>query len=147
MPSGGGGGGAAQFKAQGAPPGFDYNTAMGLQQLAIGGDIQGYALSDLDFANRYPALQNAYNQYQAMLNQQVPGIASGQAGLSQVMQGLGGNVLGRLGTDTTSDINALRGQAGTVASAAQPLFNIGATQAGMAQPIYNLGQAQAGYSQ
>jgi hypothetical protein len=140
---GGGGGGGTQFKAQGAPPGFDYNTAMGLQQLAIGGDIQSYALSDLDFANRYPALQNAYNQYQAMLNQQVPGVASGQAGLGQIMQGLGGNILGRLGTDTTSDINAVRGQAGTVASAAQPIFNIGATQTGLAQPIVGYGQQQA----
>jgi len=147
MPSGGGGGGAAQFKAQGAPPGFDYQTAMGLNQMAIGADISSYALSDIDFANRYPALQNAYNQYQAMLNQQVPGVAGGAAGTGQIMQGLGGNILGRLGTDTTSDINALRGQAGTVASAAQPLFNIGATQTGMAQPIYNLGQAQAGYAQ
>ena len=143
---GGGGGGSTQFKAQGAPPGFDYGTAMGLQQLAIGGDIQSYALSDMDFANRYPALQGAYNQYQAMLNQQVPDIASAQAGQGQIMQGLGGNILGRLGTQTTSDINALRAQAGTVASAAQPLFNLGATQAGMAQPVYNLGQAQAGYS-
>jgi hypothetical protein len=142
-----GGGDSTQFKAQGAPPGFDYSTAMGLQQLAVGGDIQGYALSDQDFANRYPALQSAYNQYQAMLNQQVPGVAGAQAGTGQIMQGLGGNILGRLGTDTTSDINALRGQAGTVASAAQPLFNIGATQAGMGQPIYNLGQAQAGYAQ
>ena len=61
MSMGGGGGGGSQFKAQGAPPGFDYNTAMGLQQLAIGGDIQSYALSDMDFANRYPALQGAYN--------------------------------------------------------------------------------------
>src|SRR5215472_3195741 len=147
MGGGGGGGGGAQFKAQGSPPGFDYQTAMGLNQAAIGGDIMSYALSDTDFANRYPALQSAYNQYQAMLNQQVPGVASGQAGVGQIMQGLGGNVLSRLGMDTTTDINALRGQAGTVASAAQPLFNIGATQTGMAQPIYNLGQAQAGYSQ
>lgn len=141
---GGGGGGAASFKAQGAPPGFDYSTAMGLQQLATGADIQSYALSDLDFANRYPALQDAYQQYQATLGQMVPQVATGAAGLGQVMQGLGGNILGRQGMGTTQDINALRAQAGAAASAAQPIFNLGATQAGLAQPIAQLGQQQAG---
>ena len=141
---GGGGGGSTQFQAQGAPPGFDYSSAMGLQQLATGADIQSYALSDLDFANRYPALQDAYNQYQAMLGQQIPGVATGAAGLGQVMQGLGGTILGRQGMGTTQDINALRAQAGAAASAAQPIFNLGATQAGLAQPIAQLGQQQAG---
>jgi hypothetical protein len=146
MGSGGGGGGSS-FKAQGAPPGFDYASAMGLQQLATGADIQGYALSDQDFANRYPALQDAYNQFQAMLGQQVPAAAAQAAGTSQIMQGLGSQILGRQGMGTTSDINALRAQAGTAASAAQPIFNIGATQAGLGQPIAQLGQAQAGYAQ
>lgn len=141
---GGGGGGGTSFSAQGAPPGFDYSTAMGLQQLAIGGDIQSYALSDQDFANRYPALQDAYNQWQASIGQQVPGVASGAAGQAQIMQGLGGQILGRQGTETTQDINALRAQAGAAASAAQPIFNLGATQAGLAQPITQLGQQQAG---
>jgi hypothetical protein len=117
---------------------------MGLQQMAIGGDIQGYALSDQDFANRYPALQNAYDQWQASINQQVPGVATGAAGQAQIMQGLGNQILGRQGTQTTSDINALRAQAGAAASAAQPIFNLGATQAGLAQPITQLGQQQAG---
>jgi hypothetical protein len=117
---------------------------MGLQQMAIGGDIQSYALSDQDFANRYPALQDAYNQWQAGLNQQVPGVATGAAGQAQIMQGLGNQILGRQGTQTTADINALRAQAGAAASAAQPIFNLGATQAGLAQPITQLGQQQAG---
>ena len=144
MSMGGSGGGSSKFSAQGAPPGFDYGTAMGLQQLAIGGDIQSYALSDLDFANRYPALQDAYNQYQAMIGQQIPSAATGAAGMGQIMQGLGGQILGRQGTGTTQDINALRAQAGAAASAAQPMFNLGATQAGLAQPIAQMGQQQAG---
>lgn len=141
---GGGGGGAAQFKAQGPPPGFDYQTAMGLQQMAIGGDIQGYQLSDQDFANRYPALQDAYNNWQANLGQQTGQVAGGQAGLSSIMQGMGNIITGRQGTDTTSDINAIRSAGATAAGATQPIYNLGASQAGLAQPLIGAGQRIGG---
>jgi hypothetical protein len=141
---GGGGGGGAQFSAQGAPPGFDYSTAMGLQQLAIGGDIQSYALSDQDFANRYPGLQDAYNQWQANLGSQVGQVAQGAAGQGQIMSGLGSQILGRQGTQTTGDINAVRNAAATAAGAAQPIMNLAQQQAGLAQPLVGLGQQQAG---
>jgi hypothetical protein len=141
---GGGGGGGGGFSAQGAPPGFDYSTAMGLQQLAIGGDIQSYALSDQDFANRYPGLQDAYNQWQANLGPQVSQAAQGAAGQGQIMGGLGSQILGRQGTQTTGDINAVRNAAATAAGAAQPIMNLAGQQAGLAQPIFNLGQQQAG---
>ena len=128
------GGGASQFKAVGAPPGFDYQTAMGMQQAAIGGDIQSYALSDADFANRYPALQDAYNQWQSNLGQQVGMAGQGQAGQAQLMQGLANQVAGRQGTPTTTDINAIRNAAATVGGTAQPIMGLGAQQAGAASP-------------
>lgn len=147
MGGGGGGGGSTQFKAQGTPPGYDYQAAQGLQQLAIGGDIQSYALSDADFASRYPALQNAYNQWQSNLGQQINAVGAGQAGQQQLMAGLGGQILGRMGTPTTSDINQIRNAGATVGGAVQPLMNLGAQQAGMGQPIYNVGQGITGQGQ
>ena len=145
MPSGGGGGGgAAQFKAQGAPPAFTYITPQQLNQMAVGGDISSYALSDKDFANRYPALQQAYNQYQSNLGQQVGLVGQGAVGQADIMAGMANTIAGRQGAGTTTDINAMRNAAATTAGAAQPIFNLGATQAGLAQPIANLGQAQAG---
>jgi hypothetical protein len=141
---GGGGGGGSSFSAQGSPPGFDYSQALGLQQLAIGGDIQSYALSDQDFANRYPGLQDAYNQWQANLGQQVGQVAQGAAGQGQIMSGLGSQILGRQGTQTTGDINAVRNAAATAAGAAQPIMNLAGQQAGLAQPLLGYGQQQAG---
>lgn len=141
---GGGGGGGSQFKAVGTPPGFDYQAAQGLNQLAIGGDIQSYALSDADFANRYPALQNAYNQWQANLGQQVGAAGQATQGLQNIMGGLQGNIMGRMGTPTTTDINAIRNAGTTAAGAVQPIFNLGSQQAGLAQPIINTGQQLTG---
>lgn len=141
---GGGGGGQAAFKAQGAPPSFDYGSAMGLQQLAIGGDIQSYALSDQDFANRYPDLQKAYQQYQANIGQQVGQVAQGQTGQSNIMSGLANTIAGRQKTGTTSDINAIRNAAATASTAVQPMYALGASQAGLAQPLIGMGQQQAG---
>src|SRR4029077_11262097 len=134
----------AQFKAQGPPPNFDYNAAMGLQQMAIGGDIQSYALSDQDFANRYPALQQAYQSYQANLNQQAGQVAQGQTGQSALMGGLANTIAGRQATPTTSDIGNIQNAAASAASAVQPIYNLGASQAGLAQPLIGMGQQQAG---
>jgi hypothetical protein len=144
---GGGGGGSTQFKAQGPPPGFDYQTAMGLQQLAVGGDIQSYALSDRDFAARYPALQNAYDQWQANLGQQTGAVGAGTQGQAALMGGLANTIAGRQATPTTTDINAIRNAAATAAGAVQPIFGLGANQAGLAQPILGLGSQQAGIGQ
>lgn len=137
---GGGGGGGSQFKAVGQAPGFDYQSAMGLQQLAIGGDIQSYTLSDMDFANRYPALQNAYDTWQANLGQQVGQVQQGYDVQNQLQQGLASQIAGRMQTPTTGDIQALRGAAGTAATAVQPMYNYGNQQAGLAQPITGIGQ-------
>jgi hypothetical protein len=144
MGGGGGGGGSSQFKAQGPPPGFDYQQAMGLQQLATGADIQSYALSDQDFANRYPALQDAYQQWQANLGTQLGQAAQGQAGTAQIMGGLGGQILGRQGAGTTADINAVRNAAATAAGAVGPIYGLGAAQAGLAPGIIGAGQQQMG---
>jgi hypothetical protein len=140
---GGGGGGSSQFKAQGTPPGFDYNSSQALNQMAIGGDIQSYALSDADFANRYPALQNAYQQWQANLGNQVNAAGAATGGLQSVMGGLANQITGRQGTPTTTDINAIRNAAKTVGGAVQPIMGLGSQQAGLAQPITNAG-AQIG---
>jgi hypothetical protein len=139
---GGGGGGTPSFKAQGAPPNFDYSSAMGLQQMAIGGDIQSYALSDQDFANRYPALQQAYQQYQANLGQQVGQVAQGQTGQSDIMSQLANTITGRNAAGTTSDIGNIQSAAATAAQATQPIYNLGASQAGLAQPLIGMGQQQ-----
>jgi hypothetical protein len=141
---GGGGGGGASFSAQGAPPGFDYSTAMGLQQMAIGGDIQSYALSDQDFANRYPALQDAYNQWQANLGQQVGQVSQGAQAQGGMMSGLANMIAGRQGAQTTSDITGIRNAAATVAGTAQPVFNLGAQQAGLAPQLQGIAGQQAG---
>jgi hypothetical protein len=141
---GGGGGGSTQFKAQGAPPGFDYQSGMGLNQLAIGGDISSYALSDLDFANRYPALQNAYNQWQSNLGQQTGAVGAGTAGQQAIMSGLANTIAGRQGVTNTADIQGIRNAAQTVNQAVQPMYNLGSTQAGLAQPLIGMGQQQAG---
>jgi hypothetical protein len=144
---GGGGGGTPQFQAQGNPPSFTYVTPESLQQMAVGGDIQSYALSDQDFANRYPDLQSAYNQYQANLNQQVGLVGQGQAGQAALMQGLGGQIAGRWATPTTTDITGIRNAAATAAQATQPIYSLGASQAGLAQPLVGMGQQQAGIGQ
>ena len=141
---GGGGGGSSKFTAQGPPPNFDYNSAMGAQQMAVGGDIQSYALSDKDFANRYPALQDAYQNYQSQLNQQGGLVQQGQVGQSAIMSGLANDITGRQGGGTTTDINNIRSAASTAASATQPIYNLGASQAGLAQPLIGMGQQQAG---
>jgi hypothetical protein len=141
---GGGGGGSTQFKAQGSPPGFDYQNAAALNQLAIGGDIQSYALSDAAFANQYPALQNAYNQWQGNLGQQVNQVGAGGGGQAGIMAGLANQIAGRYGSPTTTDINAIRNAASTAGGAIQPIFNLGGQQAAAAQPIFNLGAQQAG---
>jgi hypothetical protein len=141
---GGGGGGTPSFKAQGAPPNFDYQSAMGAQQMAIGGDIQSYALSDQDFANRYPALQQAYQQYQANIGQQVGQVAQGQTGQSDIMSGLANTIAGRQATPTTSDIGNIQSAAATAAQATQPIYSLGASQAGLAQPLIGMGNQQAG---
>jgi hypothetical protein len=141
---GGGGGGSAKFSAQGAPPAFTYLDPTGLNQMAVGADISSYALSDQDFANRYPALQDAYNQYQANLGQQVGLTAQGQQGQAQIMQGLQNQIAGRNATGTTADITGIRNAAQTAAGATQPIYNMGASQAGLAQPLVGMGQQQAG---
>jgi hypothetical protein len=136
---GGGGGGSTQFSAQGTPPGFDYQSANALNQLAIGGDIASYALSDQDFANRYPALQNAYQQWQSNLGNQIGAVGAGTGGQQAIMGGLGSQIMGRLGTGTTSDINAIRNAAATAGGAVQPIFNLGSQQAGLANQITGVG--------
>jgi hypothetical protein len=141
---GGGGGGGSQFRAQGAPPSFDYQAAMGLNQLAVGGDIESYALSDQDFANRYPALQAAYNTYQANLAQQTGQVAQGQAGQAALMGGLANQIAGRQATPTTTDIQNIQNAAATAGGATQPIFNLGSSMAGLAQPMIGMGQQQAG---
>jgi hypothetical protein len=141
---GGGGGGSSQFKAVGTPPSFDYQTAAGLNQEAIGGDIQSYALSDADFANRYPALQNAYNQYQSNIGQQVKAVGQGQQQQSALMTGLGQMIGGRLGSPTTQNIQNIGNAAATANQAVQPIYNMGAQQAGYAQPITQMGQQIGG---
>jgi hypothetical protein len=142
--SGGGGGGGSTFSAQGAPPGFDMSTAMGLQQMAVGGDIQSYALSDQDFANRYPALQDAYNQWQANLGQQVGQVSQGAQAQGGMMGGLANMIAGRQGAQTTGDISGIRNAAATVAGTAQPVFNLGAQQAGLAPQLQGIAGQQAG---
>jgi hypothetical protein len=144
MGGGGGGGGSTKFKAQGTPPGFDYQSAQALNQLAVGGDISSYALSDKDFANRYPDLQNAYQQWQANLGQQTGAVGAGTAGQQQIMGGLANMITGRQGTPTTTDINAIRGAGATAAGAVQPIFGYGAGQAAFATPIAGYGAQQAG---
>jgi hypothetical protein len=141
---GGGGGGSTQFQAQGAPPSFDYQSAAGLNQLATGGDIQAYALSDQDFANRYPALQAAYNTYQANLAQQTGQVGQGQANQSALMGGLANQIAGRMGTPTTTDIQNIQNAAATAAGATQPIYNLGSSMAGLAQPMVGMGQQQGG---
>jgi hypothetical protein len=116
---------------------------MGLQQAAVGGDIQSYALSDQDFANRYPALQQAYQQYQSNLGQQVGQVAQGQTGQSALMSGLANTIAGRQATPTTSDIGNIQSAAATAGQATQPIYNLGASQAGLAQPLIGMGQQQA----
>ena len=66
-----------------------------MQQMAIGGDIQSYALSDADFASRYPVLQDAYNQWQANLGGQVGQVGAGATGQAGLMQGLASQIAGR----------------------------------------------------
>ena len=141
---GGGGGGATQFKAQGPPPSFNYQNAMGLEQLAIGGDVASYALSDQDFANRYPALQAAYNTYQANLGQQVAQVAQGQAGQTALMSGLANTIAGRQAAPTTTDIQNIQNAAATAGTATQPVFDLASSLSGLAQPLMGLGQQQAG---
>ena len=143
----GGGGGSSKvpsFKAQGNPPGFDYQSAAALNQLGMGVDAQGYAVSDKDFANRYPGLQQANDQYQANLAQQTGQVAQGAAGQAGLMQGLAGTIAGRQATPTTGDIQAMQQMGGTAASAVQPMYNLGAQQAGLAAPIVGAGQQQMG---
>jgi hypothetical protein len=144
---GGGGGGSSQFSAQGSPPAFTYLDPTSLNQMAVGADISSYALSDQDFQNRYPALQNAYNQYQANLGQQVGLVGQGQQGQAQIMQGLQNQIAGRNATPTTADITGIRNAAATAAGATQPIYNLGASQAGLAQPLIGMGQQQAGIGQ
>jgi len=119
---------------------------LGLNQLAIGGDIQSYALSDADFAARYPALQDAYNQWQSNLGQQTGLVSQGAQGQAGIMQGLGNMIAGRQATPTTSDIQNIQNAAATAGGAVQPIMNLGGQQAGAAQPIMNLGALQAGLS-
>lgn len=144
---GGGGGGTPQFSAQGQAPAFSYLDPTALNQMATGADIQSYALSDQDFANRYPQLQNAYQQYQANLGQQVGLVGQGQQGQSQIMQGLQNTIAGRNATPTTSDLTGVRNAAQTAAGAVQPMYGLGASQAGLAQPLIGMGQQQAGIGQ
>lgn len=144
---GGGGGGGTSFSAQGAPPSFDYANSQALQQLAVGGDIQSYALSDQDFQNRYPALQQAYQQYQANLGQQVGQVAQGGTGQADIMQGLANTIAGRQATPTTQNIQNIGSAAATAAQATQPIYNLGAAQAGLASPLIGMGQQQAGIGQ
>ena len=144
---GGGGGGSTQFKAVGSPPGFDYQGAVGLNQLAIGGDISSYALSDADFASRYPALQDAYNQWQANLGGQTQQVGAGGTGQAGIMSGLASQIAGRNATPTTTDINALRNAGATAQTGVQPIFNMGAQQAGIGANINQMGGRLAGMSQ
>ncbi len=141
---GGGGGSSAKFTAQGPPPAFTYLDPTSLNQMAVGADISSYALSDKDFANRYPDLQNAYQQYQANLGQQVGLTAQGQQGQANIMQGLQNQIAGRNAAGTTADIAGIRNAAQTAAGATQPIYNMGAAQAGLAQPLVGMGQQQAG---
>lgn len=139
------GGGATaqnQFRAQGTAPSFDYQSAMGLNQMAIGADVASYAMSDQDFANRYPELQKAYNQYQANLGQQVGLVGQGQAQQSGLMSGLANIISGREGTPTTQNIQNIQNAAATAGRAVNPIYGLGAQQAGYAQPITNLGMQQ-----
>ncbi len=147
MGGGGGGGSSAQFQAQGPPPAFTYLDPTGLNQMAVGADISSYALSDQDFANRYPALQNAYNQYQANLGQQTGLVGQGAQGQANIMGGLANTIAGRQATGTTGDITGIRNAAATAAGATQPMYNLGASQAGLAQPLIGMGQQQAGIGQ
>lgn len=147
---GGGGSSTPAYKATGTVPNFDYQQAMGLQQLAVGGDIQSYALSDQDFSNRYPALQDAYNTWQANLGQQVGQVQQGQDTQNQLMGGLASQIAGRQAAGTTGDINSIRNAAATAQGAVQPIYDIagtqaglGASQAGLAQPMIGMGQQQA----
>jgi hypothetical protein len=140
---GGGGSSTPAYQATGTVPNFDYQTAMGLQQLAVGGDIQSYSLSDQDFANRYPALQQAYQTYQANLGQQVGQTQQGYDTQSQLMGGLANQIAGRQATGTTGDINDLRNAAATAQTATQPMYNLGASQAGLAQPLIGMGNQMA----
>src|SRR5258706_9845735 len=140
----GGGGSSAKFTAQGPPPAFTYLDPTSLNQMAVGADISSYALSDKDFANRYPDLQNAYQQYQANLGQQVGLTAQGQQGQANIMQGLQNQIAGRNAAGTTADIAGIRNAAQTAAGATQPIYNMGAAQAGLAQPLVGMGQQQAG---
>jgi hypothetical protein len=139
---GGGGGGSSQFKAQGPPPSFDYQTAQGLQNMAIGGDIQSYALSNEAFANQYPALQQAYQQYQSNIGAQAGTVAQGQQNQGAIMGGLANTIGGRQATPTTSDIQNIQNAAATAGSAVKPIFGLGQSQAGLAQPIANMGLQQ-----
>lgn len=123
---------------------MDYQSALGLEQLAVGGDIAGYTLSDRDFANRYPALQDAYNSWQAQLGNQVGQVAQGAAGQQQIMSGLGGDILGRQQTGTTSDINNIRSAAQQVAGTVNPILGLGSSQASLAPGMIGMGQQQAG---
>jgi len=144
---GGGGGGASQFHAQGAPPSFEYMSPEALNQLAVGGDISSYALSDQQFANQYPALQGAYNQYQSNIGQQTGLVGQGQAQQSALMTGLGNMIAGRMGTPTTQNIRNIQNMGATAGAAVNPIYGLGARQAGFAQPIANLGLSQAGLAQ
>jgi hypothetical protein len=147
MGGGGGGGGSAQFKAQGPPPSFQYMDPTALNQLAVGGDISSYALSDQAFANQYPDLQQAYNQYQSNLGQQVSAVGQGQAQQSALMSGLGNMIAGRMGTPTTQNIQGIQNAAATAGAAVNPIYSLGGQQARFAQPISNLGLSQAGLAQ
>jgi hypothetical protein len=140
---GGGGGGSTQFHAQGSPPSFEYMSPEALNQLAVGGDISSYALSDQAFANQYPALQGAYNQYQSNLGQQTGLVGQGQAQQSALMGGLANTIAGRFAAPTTQNIRNIQNAGATAAGAVQPIFGLGGQQAGFAQPIANLGLAQA----
>jgi hypothetical protein len=144
---GGGGGGSAQFKAQGPPPSFQYMSPEALNQLAVGGDISSYALSDEAFANQYPALQQAYNQYQSNLGQQVGAVGQGQAQQAGLMSGLANMVAGRMRSPTTQNIMGIQNAAATAGQAINPIYGLGAQQASYAQPITNLGLSQAGLFQ
>jgi hypothetical protein len=144
---GGGGGGSTQFHAQGSPPSFQYLSPSALNQMAVGADAQSYAMSDQAFANQYPALQQAYNQYQSNLGKQVGLVGQGQAGQSQLMGGLANTIAGRMQTPTTQNIQNMQNAAATMGSAVNPIYGMGAQQASYAQPITNLGMSQAGLAQ
>jgi hypothetical protein len=101
-------------------------------------------LFDQDFANRYPALQQAYQNYQSNLNQQGQQVAEGQTGQSAIMGGLANTIAGRQATPTTTDIGNIQSAASSAASAVNPIYSLGASQAGLAQPLIGMGQQQAG---